>query len=54
MNTSVTDLRFTSHDGKSRVDRIAINRAGVAAEIVVSSPDYVLVTLGSMTEASTP
>jgi oleate hydratase len=53
LNTCVTDLGFSTHDGKSSVERIAVRRGGVAGEIAVSPRDYVLVTLGSMTEAST-
>src|SRR5947209_11211848 len=34
------------------VERIAYERAGKAGEITVGLSDYVLVTLGSMTEAS--
>jgi oleate hydratase len=52
LNTSVTDLGFTDKDGKNSVDRIAVRRAGISADIAVTPRDYVLVTLGSMTEAS--
>jgi oleate hydratase len=52
MNTRVTDLGFSAHDGKQSVERISFQRAGSAGAIVVSPRDYVLVTLGSMTEAS--
>ncbi len=52
LNTRVTDLGFKAHDGKKCVERIAVLRAGIAGEIAVSPRDYVLVTLGSMTEAS--
>ena len=52
LNTRVTDLGFAVHDGKDAVKRIAFERDGTAGEIPVSPGDYVLVTLGSMTEAS--
>jgi oleate hydratase len=52
LNTSVTDLGFTRGEGKGSVDRIAVCRAGIAGELAVTPRDYVLVTLGSMTEAS--
>ncbi len=53
LDTCVTDLGFTAHRGQESVNRIAVRRAGVAGEIAVRDRDYVLVTLGSMTEAST-
>ena len=52
MDTRVTDLGFTKHDGKDCVERIVYERDGAAGEIKVGPGDYVLVTLGSMTEAS--
>ena len=52
-NIRVTDLGFAPHSGKSSVERISVERAGVSGQIVVRERDYVLVTLGSMTEAST-
>ena len=52
MDTRVTNLGFTKHDGKTSVDRIAFQRSGSEGVIAVSPRDYVLVTLGSMTEAS--
>jgi oleate hydratase len=51
-NTRVTDLRLTETDGRTAVTRILHESAGAAGEIVVGSGDVVLVTLGSMTEAS--
>lgn len=51
-NTRVTDLGFTTHEGRTSVDRIAIRRDGVAGHIAVTPRDYVLVTVGSMTEGS--
>ncbi len=44
--------RLREHDGERRVTRIAYERDGKAGEIAVGASDYVLVTLGSMTEAS--
>ena len=56
LNTAVVDLGFTNHDGKTSVESIAYRRPGVAdqvaSRIAVTPRDYVLVTLGSMTEGS--
>ncbi len=52
LNTRVTGLGFAVHDAKNAVARIDFERGGTAGEIPVSPGDYVLVTLGSMTEAS--
>jgi len=52
LNTRVTNLGFIVHDAKNAVARIVFERDGAAGEIPVSPGDYVLVTLGSMTEAS--
>lgn len=49
LNTRVTDLGF----GDKSVTRIVYERDGQSGEITVGANDYVLVTLGSMTEAST-
>ncbi len=51
-NTCVTDLSFSEHSGEKTVTSIAYVRDGKAGEIAVDAGDYVLVTLGSMTEAS--
>ncbi len=51
-NTCVTDLGFSEHNGEKTVTSIAYERDGKAGEIAVDAGDYVLVTLGSMTEAS--
>jgi oleate hydratase len=51
-NTRVTDLRLVETDGRTAVTRILRERAGAGGEIVVGPGDVVLVTLGSMTEAS--
>jgi len=53
LNTRVTDLGFRERDGETRVTSIAYERAGRVGEIVVEPSDLILVTLGSMTEAST-
>ena len=53
MGTRVTDLRFTDAGGKLSVGHIAVRRSGADGAIAVTARDYVLVTLGSMTEAST-
>ena len=52
LNTRVTDLGFAMHGGKHVVERIAFERDCTARQELVSPGDYVLVTLGSMTEAS--
>jgi len=52
LNTRVTDLRFRERDGEIRVTGITYDRAGQEGEIAVGSEDMVLLTLGSMTEAS--
>ena len=51
-NTRVADLALREQDGDLTVTQIACERDGKASEIVVGAGDYVLVTLGSMTEAS--
>ena len=52
MNTRVIDLELREQDGTTTVTRIAYERHGRAGEIAVGATDYVLLTLGSMTEAS--
>jgi oleate hydratase len=52
MNAAVTDLGVVDSNGERRVDKIMVRRDGASAEIVVRPIDRVLVTLGSMTEAS--
>ncbi len=52
LNTRVTDLALREQDGELTVTKIACQRDGRASEIAVGAGDYVLVTLGSMTEAS--
>jgi oleate hydratase len=52
MNCRVTDLVFGGPTGRESVARIACARNGVPEEIVIDTDDLVLVTLGSMTEAS--
>ncbi len=52
MDTRVTDLGFAPNGAGKTVDRIAFQRPGSEGIIAVSPSDYVLVTLGSMTEAS--
>lgn len=51
-NRRVTDLRFLDEIGRYAVDRFLWEHAGVASEIAVGAEDGVIVTLGSMTEAS--
>ncbi len=52
LNTRVTDLGFSEAGGETIVTRIAFERDGKGGEVSVAATDYVLVTLGSMTEAS--
>jgi oleate hydratase len=52
MNTRVKDLVLNEHGGTIAVTDIAVERGGALATIPVSPADFVLVTLGSMTEAS--
>ncbi|MBC7634201.1 MAG: oleate hydratase [Acetobacteraceae bacterium] len=52
VNTRVTDLGLSEQAGKTTVTRIIYEQAGIAGEITLGFGDHVLVTLGSMTEAS--
>ena len=52
LNTRVTDLGLSEQDGEKTVTHITYERDGKAGEIAVGTNDHVLVTLGSMTEAS--
>jgi oleate hydratase len=52
MNTCVTDLDFSDEDGQTAVKSIAFKRKDGEGRITIGRGDYVLVTLGSMTEAS--
>lgn len=52
LDTRVTGLGLGERDGERIVESIAFDRCGEAGEIVVDAGDLVLVTLGSMTEAS--
>jgi oleate hydratase len=52
LNTRVTGLALGEKHGKTRVSAITYDRVGQAGEITVEENDLVLVTLGSMTEAS--
>ncbi len=52
LGTRVTDLVFREGAGNKSVDRILYTRAGLAGEVKVGTKDLVIVTLGSMTEAS--
>jgi oleate hydratase len=51
-DTRVTDLSFCHDSQGYTVDRIALERNGHKDEIRVAAKDFVIVTLGSMTEAS--
>ena len=52
LNVRVTDLPLREEAGRKRVDRILYTHRGRSDEITVGNADYVIVTLGSMTEAS--
>ena len=52
LDTRVTDLRFDQQGGAKSVTGIATVRGGQGDEVAVAPGDLVLVTLGSMTEAS--
>ena len=52
LNTKVTDVGFTTYRGETSVDRIATRCGDEAGQIAVTPRDYVLVTLGSMTDGS--
>jgi oleate hydratase len=52
LNTRVTDLGIQEADGETTVQRVVYECDGKAGEIAVGGGDHVLVTLGSMTEAS--
>ncbi len=52
LNARVTDLVLGEEAGKTRVERIVYEREGRGGEIAVDAKDLVIVTLGSMTEAS--
>ena len=52
LNTRVTDLGLCEREGETIVDRIAYDRDGKAGAIAIGADDFVMVTLGSMTEAS--
>ncbi len=51
-NTRVTDLVLRENADGKRVERIVCERQGHSREITVEADDLVIVTLGSMTEAS--
>lgn len=52
LNTRVTDLGFSERGGATTVTSIVIELNGAAHAIDVAADDYVLITLGSMTDAS--
>jgi oleate hydratase len=52
LNTRVKDLLISEQNGMKTVTRIDFEGDGKTGEIVVGAFDYVLVTLGSMTEGS--
>ena len=51
-NTKVTDLRFEEDDEERTVIGIEYERDGISGHLPIESEDYVIVTLGSMTEGS--
>src|ERR1700733_8810695 len=52
-NTCVTDIKISQNDSETTATHISYVRNGSAGEITLEASDFVLVTLGSMTEAST-
>jgi oleate hydratase len=52
LNTRVTDLKLRDHGGEKIVEHIVYDRDGQTGVVTVDGNDYVLITLGSMTEAS--
>jgi oleate hydratase len=52
LDTRITDLRFHEQNGVYRVTGVVFESAGKEGEITVGPEDLVLLTLGSMTEAS--
>jgi oleate hydratase len=52
LNTRVTDLGLSERPDETRVVRVAFQRDGKPGEIAIGANDLVLVTLGSMVEAS--
>jgi oleate hydratase len=52
LNTRVTDLVLHEAADRKTVERVVYVRNGVPGEIEVGEKDFVIVTLGSMTEAS--
>ena len=52
LNARVTELVLGEDAGRTRVQRIVYEREGRAGEIAVDAKDLFIVTLGSMTEAS--
>ena len=52
LNTRVTDISFADHDGEKAVSGIIYEHNGKSGEVAVRPGDYVVVTLGSITEAS--
>ena len=52
MNTTVTDLRLAEEDGITVVRGIRIESGGKTSEVRIDTDDYVMLTLGSMTEGS--
>jgi oleate hydratase len=52
LNTRVTDLVLRENADGKRVERIVCERHGDSGEITTGADDLVIVTLGSMTEAS--
>lgn len=52
MDTRVTDISFIEQDGQQAVNRIVYECNGTPDEVTIRPGDYVVVTLGSMTEGS--
>jgi oleate hydratase len=52
LDARVTDVHFAGTGDEKSVERIIIDRGGRTEEISIGADDYVIITLGSMTDAS--
>jgi len=52
LNNRVTDISSTFHNGRRRVNGLTIRSGGEEREVALAEGDRVLITLGSMTDAS--
>src|SRR5271168_3810389 len=52
LDARVTDVHFAGTGGGKSVERIIVDRGGRTEEITIGADEYVIITLGSMTDAS--